>query len=149
MGKAHRKVSKPIGTRSEGSATSRKSDRRKITLLATSVTTTMSSESEQVLEIPSPADFHVHLRQGTLSALVTPHVRKGGFRLAYVMVCTLPGLTPSLSITYILRGTAEFKASRYHDRAGFGLQERARSFGPACGISHDPLSLPGAHTGGN
>ncbi len=36
--------------------------------------------------IPAPADFHVHLRQGTLSELVTPHVRKGGFRLAYVMV---------------------------------------------------------------
>jgi dihydroorotase len=38
------------------------------------------------LLIPAPADFHVHLRQGTLSELVTPHVRKGGFRLAYVMV---------------------------------------------------------------
>ena len=36
--------------------------------------------------IPAPADFHVHLRQGTLSELVTPHVREGGFRLAYVMV---------------------------------------------------------------
>ena len=42
--------------------------------------------SNQVLEIPAPADFHVHLRQGSLSALVTPHVRKGGFTLAYVMV---------------------------------------------------------------
>lgn len=38
------------------------------------------------ISIPKPADFHVHLRQGDLSALVTPHVRKGGFRLAYVMV---------------------------------------------------------------
>jgi dihydroorotase len=38
------------------------------------------------LTIPAPADFHVHLRQGGLSELVTPHVRKGGFRLAYVMV---------------------------------------------------------------
>ena len=26
--------------------------------------------------LPAPADFHVHLRQGTLSELVTPHVRK-------------------------------------------------------------------------
>lgn len=40
----------------------------------------------EILEIPSPADFHVHLRQGTMSALVTPHVALGGFKLAYVMV---------------------------------------------------------------
>lgn len=38
------------------------------------------------LIVESPADFHVHLRQGELSKLVTPHVRKGGFDLAYVMV---------------------------------------------------------------
>jgi dihydroorotase len=36
--------------------------------------------------VPSPADFHVHLRQGQMATLVTPHVRKGGFSLAYVMV---------------------------------------------------------------
>jgi hypothetical protein len=39
-----------------------------------------------VLTVPSPSDFHVHLRQGTMSELVTPHVKKGGFGLAYVMV---------------------------------------------------------------
>lgn len=38
------------------------------------------------ISVSSPADFHVHLRQGDLSQLVTPHVREGGFRLAYVMV---------------------------------------------------------------
>lgn len=38
------------------------------------------------LSITDPADFHVHLRQGALSELVTPHVRKGGFSTAYVMV---------------------------------------------------------------
>lgn len=38
------------------------------------------------ISVLSPADFHVHLRQGDLSELVTPHVRQGGFRLAYVMV---------------------------------------------------------------
>ena len=43
---------------------------------------TMSTE----LIVESPADFHVHLRQGELSEIVTPHVRKGGFDLAYVMV---------------------------------------------------------------
>lgn len=39
-----------------------------------------------LLQIAGPADFHVHLRQGSLSELVTPHVRQGGFTLAYVMV---------------------------------------------------------------
>jgi hypothetical protein len=44
------------------------------------------SMSTDVIAITSPADFHVHLRQGKMSELVTPHVRKGGFDLAYVMV---------------------------------------------------------------
>ncbi|KAE9406049.1 Dihydroorotase [Gymnopus androsaceus JB14] len=39
----------------------------------------------EVLSVTDPADFHVHLRQGALSELVTPHVRKGGFSTAYVM----------------------------------------------------------------
>ncbi|KAG7449440.1 Dihydroorotase [Guyanagaster necrorhizus] len=47
------------------------------------------------LSVPSPADFHVHLRQGSLSQLVTPHVRKGGFNLAYVM----PNLKPPITST--------------------------------------------------
>lgn len=38
------------------------------------------------LTVNSPADFHVHLRQGSFSELITPHVRKGGFDLVYVMV---------------------------------------------------------------
>ncbi|KAG8707741.1 hypothetical protein FRC09_001640 [Ceratobasidium sp. 395] len=46
-----------------------------------------------ILEVPSPADFHVHLRQGTMSALVTPHVALGGFKLAYVMPNTKPPIT--------------------------------------------------------
>jgi len=45
--------------------------------------------------VPSPADFHVHLRQGKLASLVTPHVRKGGFVLAYVM----PNLKPPITTT--------------------------------------------------
>lgn len=44
------------------------------------------------ISVPSPADFHVHLRQGELSKLVTPHVRKGGFHLAYVMVSDFPAV---------------------------------------------------------
>jgi len=40
-----------------------------------------------ICEVTAPADFHVHLRDGELSKLVTPHVLHGGFYLAYVMVC--------------------------------------------------------------
>ena len=45
-----------------------------------------SNESTNELTIPSPADFHVHLRQGELMKLVVPHVAEGGIHLAYVMV---------------------------------------------------------------
>ena len=45
------------------------------------------------LTVPSPADFHVHLRQGPMSELVTPHVALGGMHLAYVM----PNVTPPLT----------------------------------------------------
>ncbi|PSR73091.1 hypothetical protein PHLCEN_2v11038 [Hermanssonia centrifuga] len=42
--------------------------------------------SADTISVLAPADFHVHLRQGTFAELVTKHVRKGGFTLAYVMV---------------------------------------------------------------
>ncbi|KAJ7638559.1 Dihydroorotase [Roridomyces roridus] len=48
-----------------------------------------------IISIPSPADFHVHLRQGKIASIVTPHVRKGGFTLAYVM----PNLKPPITST--------------------------------------------------
>ena len=38
------------------------------------------------INITYPADFHTHLRDGQLAELVTPLVRQGGFKLAYVMV---------------------------------------------------------------
>jgi len=47
------------------------------------------------ITVKAPADFHVHLRQGEFSKLVTPHVRKGGFTLAYVM----PNLRPPVTTT--------------------------------------------------
>ncbi|THV05477.1 Dihydroorotase [Dendrothele bispora CBS 962.96] len=47
------------------------------------------------ISVPAPADFHVHLRQGSLSELVTPHVRKGGVFTAYVM----PNLKPPITNT--------------------------------------------------
>jgi len=51
--------------------------------------------SVDTIAVTAPADFHVHLRQGALSELVTEHVRLGGFTLAYVM----PNLTPPIRNT--------------------------------------------------
>jgi dihydroorotase len=45
---------------------------------------TMSSTNS--ITIPAPFDAHVHLRQGNLMKLVTPHVEQGGVRMAFVMV---------------------------------------------------------------
>ncbi|KAF5363402.1 hypothetical protein D9756_000815 [Leucocoprinus leucothites] len=45
--------------------------------------------------VTSPADFHVHLRQGSFTELIAPHVKKGGFDLAYVM----PNLKPPITTT--------------------------------------------------
>jgi dihydroorotase len=51
------------------------------------------------IQVPGPADFHVHLRQGNICELVTPHVRQGGFSLAYVMVeSSAPGFPRNLRI---------------------------------------------------
>ncbi|OSD04293.1 Dihydroorotase [Trametes coccinea BRFM310] len=47
------------------------------------------------ISVASPADFHVHLRQGPLAEVVTKHVRQGGFSLAYVM----PNLKPPITNT--------------------------------------------------
>jgi len=46
------------------------------------------STASMAISVSSPADFHVHLRQGNLTELTVPHVRAGGFHLAYVMVCS-------------------------------------------------------------
>ncbi|KAI5125049.1 hypothetical protein M0805_007473 [Coniferiporia weirii] len=47
------------------------------------------------IRVKSPADFHVHLRQDEMCSLVAPLVRKGGFKLAYVM----PNLKPPITTT--------------------------------------------------
>ncbi|KIR30774.1 dihydroorotase, homodimeric type [Cryptococcus deuterogattii 99/473] len=49
----------------------------------------------QEIVLSSPADFHVHVRQGKMCELVTPQVAKGGVRTAYVM----PNLVPPLTST--------------------------------------------------
>ncbi|RPD67118.1 Dihydroorotase [Lentinus tigrinus ALCF2SS1-7] len=53
------------------------------------------SGAAETISVASPADFHVHLRQGELAKVVTPHVRQGGFSLAYVM----PNLKPPITNT--------------------------------------------------
>jgi dihydroorotase len=65
------------------------------------------------ISINSPADFHVHLRQGAISELITPHVRKGGFGLAYVMV----RLLSHIQIISALKSTkAQFKTTYHNNR---------------------------------
>ncbi|KAL7422660.1 dihydroorotase [Cryptotrichosporon argae] len=50
------------------------------------------------ITLPSPADFHVHVRQGKMSELVVPHVRQGGVRTAYVMPNLVPPLTSTAAV---------------------------------------------------
>ena len=37
-------------------------------------------------ELPSAADFHVHLRDGAMMEAVTPTIRQGGVDTVFVMV---------------------------------------------------------------
>jgi dihydroorotase len=46
----------------------------------------------ETITIDSPADMHVHLRQGEMSSLVVPHVKLGGMTTGYVMPNTIPPL---------------------------------------------------------
>jgi dihydroorotase len=63
----------------------------------------MTSTSVEI-QVPGPADFHVHLRQGNICELVTPHVRQGGFSLAYVMVeSTVPWIALYLNLIMIIK----------------------------------------------
>ncbi|KAJ7068029.1 dihydroorotase [Mycena amicta] len=55
------------------------------------------------ITVHAPADLHVHLRQEQMAQLVVPHVRKGGFTLAYVM----PNLKPPITTTAL---ALEYKA---------------------------------------
>jgi dihydroorotase len=56
------------------------------------------------IQVPGPADFHVHLRQGNICELVTPHVRQGGFSLAYVMVeSSAPGFPLNRNLIIIIK----------------------------------------------
>ncbi|BEI85135.1 hypothetical protein CcaverHIS002_0505360 [Cutaneotrichosporon cavernicola] len=50
------------------------------------------------ITLPAPADFHVHVRQGAMCELVTPHVAAGGVRTAYVMPNLVPPLTKTEAV---------------------------------------------------
>ncbi|GAA5918820.1 hypothetical protein JCM1841_002754 [Sporobolomyces salmonicolor] len=58
--------------------------------------------AQQQITLPAPFDAHVHLRQGNLMRLVTPHVELGGVRMAFVMPNLVPPLTtPSQTLAYV------------------------------------------------
>lgn len=38
------------------------------------------------ITLPTAADMHIHLRQGSLMTMVTPAVAEGGVSICYVMV---------------------------------------------------------------
>lgn len=38
------------------------------------------------VQLPATADFHVHLRDGSMMETVVPTIRQGGASLVYVMV---------------------------------------------------------------
>lgn len=50
--------------------------------------TTPPQPANMSIELPAAADFHVHLRDGSMMETVVPTVRQGGVNLAYVMVCS-------------------------------------------------------------
>ncbi len=45
------------------------------------------------IELPSTADFHVHLRDGEMMEAVTPTIRQGGVDMVYVMPNLIPPIT--------------------------------------------------------
>ncbi|GAA5859799.1 hypothetical protein JCM1840_006459 [Sporobolomyces johnsonii] len=58
--------------------------------------------AHQQITLPAPFDAHVHLRQGNLMRLVTPHVELGGVKMAFVMPNLVPPLTtPSQTLAYV------------------------------------------------
>lgn len=50
------------------------------------------------IELPAAADFHVHLRDGSMMETVVPTIKKGGVSLVYVMVIHGPSRNYQYSI---------------------------------------------------
>ncbi|KAK6530770.1 hypothetical protein TWF281_007607 [Arthrobotrys megalospora] len=60
------------------------------------------SEAEVVIELPPAADFHVHLRDGSMMETVTPTIENGGVNLVYVMPNLVPPVTdPAAALSYM------------------------------------------------
>lgn len=53
------------------------------------------------ITLPTAADMHIHLRQGSLMTMVTPAVAEGGVSICYVMVTLLLSL-PCLFFSLVL-----------------------------------------------
>ncbi|RVD83801.1 uncharacterized protein DFL_005576 [Arthrobotrys flagrans] len=69
---------------------------------AVSKTHRSDSEAEVVIELPPAADFHVHLRDGSMMETVTPTIENGGVNLVYVMPNLVPPITtPSAALSYV------------------------------------------------
>lgn len=84
------------GSSSNGAAASTRGKRKRPdgeTQAAQASSAKKTATNVTSLELTAPADFHVHLRQGAMSELITPHVSQGGVSLAYIM----PNLTPPIT----------------------------------------------------
>lgn len=56
------------------------------------------------VELPAAADFHVHLRDGNMSAAVVPTIRQGGVNTVYVMPNLVPPITTvAMALAYKAR----------------------------------------------
>lgn len=53
------------------------------------------------ITLPTAADMHIHLRQGSLMTMVTPAVAEGGVSICYVMVTLLSSLRPCLLFFFL------------------------------------------------
>jgi dihydroorotase len=66
------------------------------------------------IEVPAAFDAHVHLRDGEMSQLVTPTIRKGGVNQVYVMVsehCPLDSCVSSWWYTIVFPALSHISVS--------------------------------------
>lgn len=100
-----------------------------------------------LLRIPSPFDAHVHLRQGSLMRLVTPHVHQGGVNLAFVMPNLIPPLTtPTAALAYhkqlsTLEPNVKFLPSMYLTTSLTPASIREAKLGGVVGVKSYPRGV--------
>ena len=97
------------------------------------------TKMSDIIHVPAPADFHVHLRQGSFSELLTKHVRQGGFTLAYVMVSLLSDIVTEVLISAI--DVAQLATADQNDRGGIAIQDTVASYRSLCRIFDDTVSV--------